>query len=373
MVSSVNTNINSMAAIAALTSIGNQMTTTQNAIESGYKVGSASDNPAVFTIAQGLRGNVKALSAVSDSLSTGIATVQAQTQGATSISDALNTLLQTVTQGQGETGDALAATNATITNALSNIDAFAKATTINGTNLLQTAGSLNVLSNVDGSTTTVTTSAASTASGLGLSGLAITTGSTTLAANTTPIASGDTVSYTDSSGKTTVFEFTNGSQALTTVPSASQTVVGVVIGASDSTTDSQVMGKLLSAMQTAGVAATEDSSGVITVSGGTTSASALTTATVSGGTAAIAAVNAAISAIGRTLSALGSATIQLQGLSDFTGKLSDSVTTSLGAIVDANLSAESAQLASLQTKQSLAIQSLSLANQGPSSLLSLFR
>jgi flagellin len=126
-------------------------------------------------------------------------------------------------------------------------------------------------------------------------------------------------------------------------------------------------------MQTAGVAATEDSSGVITVSGGTTSASALTTATVSGGTAAIAAVNAAISQIGRTLSALGSATIQLQGLSDFTGKLSDSVSTSLGAIVDANLSSESAMLASLQTKQSLAIQSLSLANQGPSSLLSLFR
>jgi flagellin len=73
------------------------------------------------------------------------------------------------------------------------------------------------------------------------------------------------------------------------------------------------------------------------------------------------------------LSALGSATIQLQGLSDFTGKLSDSVSTSLGAIVDANLSSESAMLASLQTKQSLAIQSLSLANQGPSSLLSLFR
>jgi flagellin len=74
-----------------------------------------------------------------------------------------------------------------------------------------------------------------------------------------------------------------------------------------------------------------------------------------------------------TLSSLGSATTQLQGLSDFMGKLVTSVKTSLGAMVDANLSDESAKLASLQTKQSLAIQSLSLANQGPSALLQLFR
>jgi flagellin len=63
----------------------------------------------------------------------------------------------------------------------------------------------------------------------------------------------------------------------------------------------------------------------------------------------------------------------LQGLSTFTSALSASVTTGLGALVDANLSSESAMLASLQTKQSLAIQSLSLANQGPGALLSLFR
>ena len=45
----------------------------------------------------------------------------------------------------------------------------------------------------------------------------------------------------------------------------------------------------------------------------------------------------------------------------------------LGAMVDANLSEESAKLSSLQTKQSLAIQSLSIANQGPGALLQLFR
>jgi flagellin len=140
-------------------------------------------------------------------------------------------------------------------------------------------------------------------------------------------------------------------------------------------TAGQNMGALLTAMQANGVAASEDSSGTLTVTGaGTITASAsLTTGTVAGGTSAIDAVNSAIAQIGATLSQLGATTIQLQGLEDFTTQLSDSVTTGLGAMVDANLSAESAQLSSLQTKQSLAIQSLTLANQGPSALLQLFR
>lgn len=369
MVTSVNTNINAMAAIQSLTDIGNQMTMTQAHIQSGLKVGSASDNPAVFTIAQGLRANVNALQAVTDSLATGTATVQAQTQGATSISNALSTLLKTVTQAQNQTDPAtLAANNATITNALANIDAYANASTINGVNLLSTGSTLNVLSNVSGASTTVTTAAASTSAGLGLTGLSVTTGGKTLSTNATPVANAATVTYI-AGGKTTIFEFTDNSAPLTSTPAANTTIVGVQVGA----TDSASMGNLLSAMQANGAAASESTSGVITVSGGTTTASALTTATVSGGASAIAAVNAAIVTIGATLSKLGSATLQLQGLSDFTAKLSTSVTTSLGAIVDANLSEESAKLSSLQTKQSLAIQSLSLANQGPSALMQLFR
>jgi flagellin len=371
MVTSVNTNVNALAAVQALTDISNQLTSTQAAISSGLKVGQASDNPAVFTIAQGLRANVNALTAVSDSLATGTATLQAQTQGATSISNALTTLLQTVTQGQGETGAALAATNATIKNALSNIDAYAKDSTINGVNLLGTASTLNVLSAVDGTNTTITTSSASTSAGLGLSGLSITTGGTTLTPTTTAPANADVVSYVDSSGNTTDFEFTDGTAPLTSQPNSTTKVIGVTVGA----TASESIGNLLSAFQQNGVAASEDSSGVITVSGGTTttSAASLTQGTVSGGASAISAVNAAIAKIGATLSQFGAATLQLQGLSTFTSSLQDSTTTSLGAIVDANLSSESAQLSSLQTKQSLAIQSLSLANQGPSALLQLFR
>jgi flagellin len=45
----------------------------------------------------------------------------------------------------------------------------------------------------------------------------------------------------------------------------------------------------------------------------------------------------------------------------------------LGALVDANLAQESAHLQALQTKQQLGVQALSIANQRPQIILSLFR
>ena len=51
----------------------------------------------------------------------------------------------------------------------------------------------------------------------------------------------------------------------------------------------------------------------------------------------------------------------------------DSLNSGLGALVDADLTKESAQLQSLQIKQQLGTQALSIANQSPQSLLSLFK
>ena len=133
--SSVNTNINALAAIQSLSDINNGLTKTQGRIQSGFKVNQASDDPAVFTVAQGLRANVSGLGAVSSALANGVATVQGQTKGATSISNTLITLLATVTGSAGQTGAALSASQTTITNALTNINAFAAATNINGVNL----------------------------------------------------------------------------------------------------------------------------------------------------------------------------------------------------------------------------------------------
>jgi flagellin len=51
----------------------------------------------------------------------------------------------------------------------------------------------------------------------------------------------------------------------------------------------------------------------------------------------------------------------------------DSLNTGLGSMVDADLAKESALLQSLQIQQQLGTQALTLANQAPQTLLSLFK
>ena len=54
-------------------------------------------------------------------------------------------------------------------------------------------------------------------------------------------------------------------------------------------------------------------------------------------------------------------------------KLSDNLDAGVGAMVDANMEEEAARLQALQVQQQLASQSLSIANQAPQNILSLFR
>ena len=67
----------------------------------------------------------------------------------------------------------------------------------------------------------------------------------------------------------------------------------------------------------------------------------------------------------------GAAKFSIQGT--FVQKLSDTLTTGIGNLVDANMAEESAMLQSLQVRQQLGVQALSIANQAPQTILSLFR
>ena len=140
---------------------------------------------------------------------------------------------------------------------------------------------------------------------------------------------------------------------------------------------------LMSAMQNAGFGVSKDSTtGDLTVSGGNLNTtdpgnvSTLGTGTVTavtGSEVALGAVNAAIARMNTISSSLGSSTNLLTGLQGTVSTLSDALTSGVGALTDSDLSAESAKLTSLQTKQQLAIQSLSIANAQSSSIMSLFR
>ncbi|MBU2136051.1 MAG: flagellin, partial [Alphaproteobacteria bacterium] len=89
--------------------------------------------------------------------------------------------------------------------------------------------------------------------------------------------------------------------------------------------------------------------------------------------AMIATVNTSIANVSSALSKLGTGSKALSSHFSFVSKLQDTIDAGVGNLVDADLAKESARLQSLQTKQQLGIQALSIANSSSSSLLGLFR
>jgi flagellin len=89
--------------------------------------------------------------------------------------------------------------------------------------------------------------------------------------------------------------------------------------------------------------------------------------------AALADVNTSITAVNNALSELGSQANQISNHLSFVGQLSDSLNTGIGNLVDADMAAESARLQALQVQQQLSVQSISVANSTPQTILSLFR
>ena len=78
-------------------------------------------------------------------------------------------------------------------------------------------------------------------------------------------------------------------------------------------------------------------------------------------------------AISSALNSFGASMQYVENQIIYNSKKVDAMNDGLGALVDADLARESAKLQALQTRQQLGIQTLSLANQGPQVLLSLFR
>ncbi|KIC20656.1 flagellin N-terminal helical domain-containing protein [Leisingera sp. ANG-Vp] len=70
---------------------------------------------------------------------------------------------------------------------------------------------------------------------------------------------------------------------------------------------------------------------------------------------------------------LGAASNRLSDQESFVSKLTDSLKSGVSTMTDTNMEEASARLKALQTQQQLAVQSLTIANQAPSTLQQLFR
>jgi len=87
----------------------------------------------------------------------------------------------------------------------------------------------------------------------------------------------------------------------------------------------------------------------------------------------IAALEAHIQTAVDGAAALGASSKRITDQNEFVGKVMDAMKSGIGTLVDADMEEQSAKLQALQTQQQLGVQALSIANQSPQTILSLFR
>lgn len=95
--------------------------------------------------------------------------------------------------------------------------------------------------------------------------------------------------------------------------------------------------------------------------------------TQTGVDSAIVEIEALIQTAIDSASAFGSVQGRIETQADFITGLTDALKSGIGTLVDADMEEASARLQALQVQQQLGVQALSIANQAPQSLLSLFR
>jgi flagellin len=95
--------------------------------------------------------------------------------------------------------------------------------------------------------------------------------------------------------------------------------------------------------------------------------------TLTGATQALTRLDDSITQLNASLGEIGAQAKQIEAHNSFVTKLVDTLESGIGNLVDADLAKESARLQALQVQQQLGAQSLSIANQAPQIILSLFR
>lgn len=299
MTFSINTNTAAYVALQSLSTTSTELTQTQKAISTGYRVNDATDDGGAYAIAQKVRSDVQALTTTNQQLGNAQGLLSTTTSSLNSISNDLKTAkgllvdIGDATNSSAQTQQYLNSFESLVKSVADAVDG----STYNGQTLLGAASgavagtALNVIDNESGST--------------------------------------HTLSAEDNSG-------TAASLAALVGATFSRSATGVDTWTAPSST---------TAAQTAAAAALVSGAGFDTLQ--TTNSNQLNQA--------------------------GADANYLSNQITFNTNKISALNSGLGSLVDADLSQESALLTSLQIKQQLGTQALSIANQAPQSLLSLFK
>jgi flagellin len=394
---SILTNTSAMSALSTLRSISNSMEDTQSRISSGLKVGSASDNAAYWSIATTMKSDNMALSAVSDALGLGAAKVDTAYSG---MDSAIEVVKEIKAKLVAATEDGVDKTKVQqeIDQLKDQLTSIASAASFSGENWLQSDLSVATTKSVvasfvrgdDGSVSVKKVDYALTTDNVLFDTSGNDTGildkvynvsqkSVTVSVNTDGVASEVTVAAY------TVDELIDLNATFTTnTVNGSTTQLADAGGTFYVKIDDTNWVEAVDVTGT-GQEAVHDEGGVY-YGVDTTAAPAASIAAptsiadidITGITnaqldALISGVDAALTDMTSAAADLGSLSSRIDLQDEFVNKISDSIDSGVGRLVDADMNEESTRLKALQTQQQLAIQALSIANSESQNVLSLFR
>lgn len=400
--SSILTNTSAMVALQTLKGINSNLNQVQSEISTGKSVATARDNAAVWAISKVMESDVEGFKGISDSLALGSSTVAVAREAAETVTDLLTQMKGKIVAAQEDNVDRTKI-QTDIVALRDQIASVVGAAQFNGLNL------------VDGSQSTVDVLASLDRSGSGVSASSITVNAQNLSAGNYAAknvlgtsdgvsANGDTAGFQlDNATGTGMIEIDDSGAAFAAGDSVSVTIGGktatYTVTADDvgATTPSDMVAVgLKNAIDSLGVsgltvdydsgspgqlAFTNGGTNDLTVSaqfknagsGGLSALSSVDVSTSGGAAAALGNIESMIQTSINAAADFGSTQKRIDTQAGFVSSLTDSLKTGIGSMVDADMEEASARLQALQVQQQLGVQSLSIANQSPQSILSLFR
>ena len=403
--SSILTNNSAMVALQTLKSINTGLAKTQGEISTGKSVSTSADNSAVWAISKVMESDVKGFKAISDSLSLGKSTVAVARQAAETVTDLLTEMKGKIVASQEDNVDR-DKINDDVSALSEQIESVIAAAQFNGLNLVDGAsGNVDVLSSLDRNAAGDVNSSTIEVEGQDLSVGGYTANDIFASSGGTPSANGDTVALSldgaagndnividDSAGAA----FAAGDRVVIRIGDQSATYT-VTQDDEDATTPSDMVAVgLKNAIDALGIEDlvvdydsgtpgqldfTNNTGTDMAVtgqflnagSGGLGALDSIDVSTALGAENALGTIETLIYTAIDAASSLGSVEGRINTQSDFISKLTDSLRAGIGSLVDANMEEASAKLQALQVQQQLGVQALSIANQAPQSVLSLFR
>ena len=343
--SSINTNVAAMTALQSLTQTNKSLTETQNRISTGYRVSSAADNAAYWSIATTMRSDNSALSTVQDALGLGAATVDVAYTGinaAIKVVDQIKTKLVAAREPGVDRGKV----QTDIAALQDQLKSIADSANFSGQNWLR----IDTTDGVDISKSIVSSFNRATDGSVSVSTIEI----DLFKAGTAAVAGVD--ANTDG-------DFLDVGD---TAPVAAVAAKATALFDSNATAANRQ--GLLDMRSTTGNGGVNYTIADLDISALTDSADDLEDLDEM-----ISAVDAGVSAMTDAATTLGSAKSRIDIQKTFVTDLMDSVKNGIGGLIDADMNEESTRLQALQVKQQLGVQALGIANASGQSILKLFQ